>query len=135
MTIIFLNLEIRQVGGELLPEAPFRAYVKFDTAFDKDGGFAALKLEEDGHQIGTATINWPTAEAHRHPNKGKYWVGVGALDEVNILKMPDLPDWKKANLVCAAMEKARWPYYTYDHGLDAGVARARFSDWRKEHLV
>lgn len=115
MTTIFLNLGPRRTGGELLPDAPFRAFVKFETAYDEKGGCAVLKLKMNDREVGTATIDWPQAEARRRPGGRKYWVADGSLDEVEV------PEWTideiSKKLVIAAMVEAKWEVYVNDHAL------------------
>ncbi len=127
MTTIFLHLGPRKSGGELLPDAPFRAFVKFKTAHDKKGGCVVLKLEINGEQVGTATIDWNEVETRRHPEGGKYLVGDGSLDDVDV--SDSFSDWQIANLIFEAIVRAKWPYFGYDHGLEPRLIKERFEQW------
>lgn len=106
--IIFLQLDPRQTGGEVLPQSPFRAFVKFKTAYVDGGGLAVLPLQQNGRQIGTAVIGWPATESRARPRGGKYLVGSGSLDEI------DAPAWvidEVGNrLVFDAMTAAGWTF-------------------------
>lgn len=134
MATIFLNLGPRSVGGELLPDSPFRAFVKFKTSYTKEGGVVVLKLEHNGILVGTAMMNWLKTVIH-YDSKGRpYHVGEGAIDEYDIQAHLVVKDWMVANMICAAMEKATWPYHQYDHGLDNETAARHFEEWRQKHM-
>ncbi len=135
MTTIFLNLGPRQSGGELLADAPFRAFVKFKTAHVKDGGVAVLKLKEGESHIGTATIDWSEAEARRHPKQGgKYLVGNGSLDEFDLQTKRVFRDWQVADLIANSMSKAGWIYHCYDHGISDKESHDMFEAWIEKNL-
>lgn len=134
MSVIFLNLGPRQTGGELLPDAPFRAFVKFNTAYVNGGGCAVLPLEQDEHQIGTAIIDWRETKRYRHPKQGKYLVGTGSLDEIDMQGGQRVPDRQQARLIGQAMEKANWHYLNYDSDLDADTVSSMFDAWINQNL-
>lgn len=135
MTTIFLNLGPRKTGEELLPDAPFRAFVKFNTPYGPDGGSAVLTLEQGDARVGTATIDWRKVESLRHPSKrGRYHVGSGHLDEFDIQNNQAFSDWQIANLITEAMKKAGWTYLCYDYGIGNDDSQKLFEAWVENNL-
>lgn len=134
MTTIFLNLGPRQTGDELLPQAPFRAFVKFKTAFDDGGGAAALPLIERSRQIGTAVIDWNDVAVGKRQKGGKYFVGDGYLDLVEIKQATRLTDEEKGCLILDSMKAAQWTFYPYDAHLSESQVQAHFKAWISDHL-
>lgn len=132
MTTIFLNLGLRTTDGELFPNAPFRAFVKFDTSYNERGGLAVLSLEDKGEEVGEATIDWPRAEAHTSDRDGQvYLVANGALEEVDL--SDSYLDSKRAGLVFEAIDKAGWLFLGH-HELDPERAQERFERWVQANL-
>lgn len=136
MTAIFLNLGPRKTGGELLPDAPFRAFVKFRTAYDERGGVAVLSLLDEHHRsVGTAIIDWKDMAVGKRPQGGKYFVGDGALDEIDLQPKSSLSDQEKSQLVIASMGKAEWACDRYDPTLSESQIQAHFKAWISDHLL
>ncbi len=131
MTTIFLNLGPRKVGGELIPDVPFRAFVKFETKYDDTnaGGIATLHLQ--GSQTIKATIDWRKSKWQTDEQKGNYLVATGALDEVESKKMSD---WKKVELIIEAMVNAGWLVFGYSSEDDTKTVNAEFKKWIRENL-
>lgn len=134
MTTIFLNLGARRTGGELLARAPFRAFVKFNTAFDEKGGVEVLPLWRNEYQIGTATIDWREVAVGHRLRRGKYYVGGGSLDEIDIQSGPQLADKGKHELVLISMMRATWDLDLYDSSLSESQVQSLFTAWISDHL-
>ncbi len=134
MAAIFLNMQMPNTGEEVFRARPFRAFAKFTTKFGTEGGVAVLKLEADGVQVGTATIDWPNASQEKYLRKGRYYIATGALDEVDISSPHHFGEESLVRAVIKAMEKAGWTFEIYDPSLSAEEVAKRFAAWIETNL-
>lgn len=132
MATLFLNMGPRRSGGELLPEAPFRAFARFETKYGKKGGFAVLNLALNGMPVGTATIDWPSAEERYSDKLKKYWVAKGALDDCYLSRK--FSDQEISRLIKEAMERSGWKFYIYTPTDLKSLEEQQFENWITHQL-